>query len=85
VARKIWEIDLASRKISCHDAAEEYQYLGGRGLTSSLVAKEVDPNRRAGFTGCFVSASPKSIVSAVREDYILPTRIAVFKWVKLIH
>ena len=43
MAKKIWEIDVASRTISCQDAAVEYQYLGGRGLTSSLVAKEVDP------------------------------------------
>ena len=41
--RKIMRIDLSTRRTSSEDLPEAYQRLGGRGLTSAIVADEVPP------------------------------------------
>lgn len=40
---KIWRIDLSTQEVSFEDVKEEYKILGGRGLTSKIIADEVDP------------------------------------------
>ncbi len=40
---KILRVDMTNLKVSYEDIAPEYQGLGGRGLTSAVVAREVDP------------------------------------------
>ncbi|WP_319559127.1 aldehyde ferredoxin oxidoreductase N-terminal domain-containing protein [Marispirochaeta sp.] len=41
--RKIIEIDLSSKTVKDLPMPEEYQHLGGRGLTSSILSAELDP------------------------------------------
>ncbi|MBI4800590.1 MAG: aldehyde ferredoxin oxidoreductase [Desulfarculus sp.] len=40
---KILRVDMTNQKVSYEDVAPEYQGLGGRGLTSAVVAREVEP------------------------------------------
>ncbi|MFH1091245.1 MAG: aldehyde ferredoxin oxidoreductase C-terminal domain-containing protein [Pseudomonadota bacterium] len=40
---KILRVDMAKAKVKFEDVPEKYQGLGGRGLTSAIVAAEVDP------------------------------------------
>ncbi len=40
---KILRVDMTSQTVAWQDVPAEYQGLGGRGLTSAIVAKEVDP------------------------------------------
>lgn len=40
---KIYRINMANLSVSTEDVPEEWKYLGGRALTSAIVAKEVDP------------------------------------------
>jgi aldehyde:ferredoxin oxidoreductase len=40
---KILRVDMTTQKVAWQDVPAEYQGLGGRGLTSAVVAKEVDP------------------------------------------
>ena len=40
---KILRVNMSDLSVKTEDVPEEYQGLGGRGLTSAIVAKEVDP------------------------------------------
>ncbi len=40
---KIWRVDLSTQKVNFEHVNEEYRALGGRGLTSKIIADEVDP------------------------------------------
>ena len=40
---KVLRVNMSDLSVKVEDVPEEYQGLGGRGLTSSIVAKEVDP------------------------------------------
>ncbi|KNZ69089.1 Aldehyde ferredoxin oxidoreductase [Thermincola ferriacetica] len=40
---KICRVNMANLSVSTEDVPEEWKYLGGRALTSAIVAKEVDP------------------------------------------
>ncbi|MFH1033679.1 MAG: aldehyde ferredoxin oxidoreductase C-terminal domain-containing protein [Pseudomonadota bacterium] len=40
---KILRVDMTSQKVSYEDVAADYLGMGGRGLTSAVVAREVDP------------------------------------------
>lgn len=42
--RKIMRVNMSEAKIAVEDAPKEYQKLGGRGLTSTIISKEVPPN-----------------------------------------
>jgi aldehyde:ferredoxin oxidoreductase len=44
---KILRVDMSSGKTSFQDIPEQYQGLGGRGLTSAIIAAEVDPTCHA--------------------------------------
>jgi aldehyde:ferredoxin oxidoreductase len=41
--KKILRVDMTSRKTALEDVPEEYSKLGGRGLTSTIIGKEVPP------------------------------------------
>jgi len=40
---KILRINVSEGSVCCQDVPEKYKYLGGRGLTSSIICDEVDP------------------------------------------
>ncbi|WP_366922453.1 aldehyde ferredoxin oxidoreductase [Metallumcola ferriviriculae] len=44
---KIYRIDMTEGKVAAEEVAEKYAALGGRGLTSQIIADEVDPNCHA--------------------------------------
>ncbi|MBS3740492.1 aldehyde ferredoxin oxidoreductase [Candidatus Bipolaricaulota bacterium] len=44
MSRKILRIDMESESLKFEDLPEDYKYLGGRGLTSQIVADEVPPD-----------------------------------------
>jgi aldehyde:ferredoxin oxidoreductase len=41
---KFIRIDMSTGKVTITPVPEEYKMFGGRGLTSSIVAREVDPH-----------------------------------------
>jgi len=41
--RKLIRVDMSQGKVQIEDLAQEYSLLGGRGLTSTIVAREVPP------------------------------------------
>ncbi len=44
MARKILRVNMEDETLSYEEVPEDYRYLGGRGLTSQIVADEVPPN-----------------------------------------
>ncbi len=48
---KILRINMTDLTTAFEDVPEAYQFLGGRGLTSSIVADEVEPTCHPGHQG----------------------------------
>jgi len=40
---KIYRIDVSQKGVTAEDAPQTYRYLGGRGLSAAILAKEIDP------------------------------------------
>jgi aldehyde:ferredoxin oxidoreductase len=40
---KIYRIDVSQKGVTAEDAPHTYRYLGGRGLSAAILAKEIDP------------------------------------------
>ena len=40
---KIWRVDLSTQEVNFEEVKKEYKVLGGRGLTSKIIADEVEP------------------------------------------
>src|SRR4030043_800080 len=40
---KIYRIDVSQKDVTAEDAPPTYRYLGGRGLSAAILAKEIDP------------------------------------------
>jgi aldehyde:ferredoxin oxidoreductase len=43
MAEKIYRVNMATRATSSEEVPEKWKKLGGRGLTSTIVAEEVKP------------------------------------------
>jgi aldehyde:ferredoxin oxidoreductase len=39
---KIYRIDVSQKSVTAEDAPQTYRYLGGRGLSAAILAKEID-------------------------------------------
>jgi len=40
---RIWRVNLSTSEFVLEDVKDEYKFLGGRGLTSKIIANEVNP------------------------------------------
>lgn len=56
--QKIIRVNMGSRTFSTEDVPAEYKCLGGRGLTSRIISREVSPNQSALHSGAQIVLAP---------------------------